>query len=286
MQHKRLSVSILVVTILLFAPQAFGISFNIAGSLGDLNGNGSTTDEEQVVNASLNYWGDLILTDRTFDLFVSSTDMGAAGVGSILDFNADNVPTSGTITLDTLPDAGSTWFVDPTPSDSSEFVVDPANPFHFLTGPEGTIDLLTVLLHEEGHALGFHSFGAPFFNPRYVSLMSPSAASFTEGERVYLQTPQGLVPLHGDGVGSVLEVVVGLSHTARADSGISAWTGSLMAPNAGFGSERWLPASNVEGAVFAAAYGDKTPSATVPEPSSMLLLGAGVMAAAVLKRKK
>ena len=42
--------------------------------------------------------------------------------------------------------AGQGWFVDTTPATAEEFMV----------AADGQIDLLTVLLHELGHLLGFH----------------------------------------------------------------------------------------------------------------------------------
>ncbi len=45
--------------------------------------------------------------------------------------------------------AGWGWFVDPTPADDREFTT-PGN-----QGEQGRMDLLTVLLHETGHRLGF-----------------------------------------------------------------------------------------------------------------------------------
>jgi hypothetical protein len=53
--------------------------------------------------------------------------------------------------------AGYGWFIDPTPSDNAEFLPT-SNPFEWIAKPgseaEGRMDLLTVLLHEYGHAAG------------------------------------------------------------------------------------------------------------------------------------
>ena len=55
---------------------------------------------------------------------------------------------TGCVSRDTINFDGEayTWFVDPTPADDSEFVVDP--------GPDG-YDLLSVARHELGHAVGW-----------------------------------------------------------------------------------------------------------------------------------
>jgi len=71
--------------------------------------------------------------------------------------------------------------------------------------------------------------------------MNPQPQNFVEGERVWLRARGYNVPLHGDGVGTEIEVVTGLSHTARLDSGLLGWNGSLMVPNAGQMGERYLP---------------------------------------------
>src|SRR5262249_38451327 len=55
---------------------------------------------------------------------------------------------AGTIYLDRNA-AGYGWFVDATPADDSEFPATPSSPAY------GRVDLLTVIVHEIGHALGF-----------------------------------------------------------------------------------------------------------------------------------
>jgi len=79
--------------------------------------------------------------------------------------------------------AGHGWFVDATPADSSEFDQTDAAYFVAAVGSEavGHIDLLTVVLHEIGHVLGFdHDSG--------LALMT---AQLGEGERFGLMPDAG-----------------------------------------------------------------------------------------------
>ena len=90
------------------------------------------------------------------------------------------------ITLDTTA-AGHGWYIDPTPLDSSDDYLPTSNPTVFQakagSAAEGKMDMLSVLLHEYGHALGLeHSgngadFMAASLQPGVRKL--PSAAELT-----------------------------------------------------------------------------------------------------------
>ncbi|WP_374352805.1 Ig-like domain-containing protein, partial [Chitinimonas sp.] len=83
-------------------------------------------------------------------LTVSDLSLGALG-------QTTGIGPSAQITLD-YNAAGHGWYVDADPSDSSDFLPT-ADPTVWLARPgsaaDGKMDLLSVLLHEYGHALGF-----------------------------------------------------------------------------------------------------------------------------------
>jgi hypothetical protein len=87
------------------------------------------------------------ITGITGTAKVEISDLAGSAVGQ----------TTGTaITLDTTA-AGNGWFVDSTPSDNSEYLPT-SNPNEWIakagTAAAGKMDMLSVLLHEYGHALG------------------------------------------------------------------------------------------------------------------------------------
>jgi hypothetical protein len=69
--------------------------------------------------------------------------------------------TGGNITLDTNA-AGNNWFIDTTPADNSEYLPT-SNPNEWVakagSAAAGKMDMLSVLLHEYGHALGIEHSG-------------------------------------------------------------------------------------------------------------------------------
>lgn len=88
---------------------------------------------------------------------------GAGLSGSGVSMNIADLPgaavgqtVGSTITLDTNA-AGNNWFIDSTPGDNSEFLPT-SNPYEWVakegSAAYGKMDMLSVLLHEYGHALG------------------------------------------------------------------------------------------------------------------------------------
>jgi hypothetical protein len=71
--------------------------------------------------------------------------------------------TGSTITLDTNA-AGYNWFIDSTPAGNSEFLPT-SNPNEWVakagSAAAGMMDMLSVLLHEYGHALGINHSADP-----------------------------------------------------------------------------------------------------------------------------
>jgi hypothetical protein len=94
---------------------------------------------------------DALLTARLGSLQFVVADLPGDSLAEYLD---------GRITID-VDAGGHGWFVDPTPSDDREFSGNGAVLHATPTGrADGGIDLLSVLAHEMGHAIGFgHSEG-------------------------------------------------------------------------------------------------------------------------------
>ena len=102
---------------------------------------------------------------------------------------------SAKITLDTTA-AGHGWFIDTTPSDNTEFLPT-SNPNEWVAkeGSEaaGKMDLLTVLLHEYGHALGLeHSTDAHDFMA--TTLQPGVRRTLTVDEQLALMQLTGFFP--------------------------------------------------------------------------------------------
>ena len=80
--------------------------------------------------------------------------MDIGGARAAIDFRIADLPdtalgvtTTGVIYID-VDAAGHGWFIDPTPGDDSEFLLAGDQ------GEQNRVDLLTVVAHEMGHALG------------------------------------------------------------------------------------------------------------------------------------
>ena len=98
-------------------------------------------------------------TPLELDIAVVFDDLPGAKLGEarIAELSDNGLPTAGTIVLDREA-AGFGWFVDPTPLDQAEFtkqIGDQTFQASLDSPAHGKYDLLTVLLHETGHFLGF-----------------------------------------------------------------------------------------------------------------------------------
>ncbi|MCA9018320.1 MAG: hypothetical protein KDA77_23565, partial [Planctomycetaceae bacterium] len=108
-------------------------------------------DLDSVRDAALSYWASTGLSQTQLSL-LQSVNFALADLPDGMLGGA----TSTTITID-INAAGYGWFVDKTPFDNSEFTLD-ANG-NLVAGAasaaSGRMDLLTVVMHELGHTLGY-----------------------------------------------------------------------------------------------------------------------------------
>jgi hypothetical protein len=132
------------------------------GAVGDGGAHAITIDDlASAIAAAGNRWAQLSLTQEQVDRLASLK----FAIGD-LDGGAIGAETPGLIVLDA--DAGGRgWFVDGTPMDDAEFASNgTATHLYGLAGDAATqVDLLTVVMHEMGHALGLSDlYGAQDMN--------------------------------------------------------------------------------------------------------------------------
>jgi len=108
-------------------------------------------DVDSLKSNAASYWQTLNLTAEQTTKLSSVTFVVEALDGGLLGQAAGT-----TITLDTDA-AGYGWFVDDTPEDNHEFQPEASGQFaaNAGEGAESRLDLLTVMMHEIGHVLGF-----------------------------------------------------------------------------------------------------------------------------------
>jgi hypothetical protein len=269
----KLANAVLVLA-LLACSWAQSATITVAGSLGDLDGNGSSVEEQRVVNYAAALWGGSITNNATFNLTVEAADLkGGTGRGGITSFDQEGRPNAGSVSIGNSLNSFS-WFVDPTPEDNNEFTPDTEYGFLFLDGPEGMyLDLLSTMLHEIGHILAMDAdLASPGFNVRYLSLIS------LEGEDAFLNLPSGKVPLAGKN---------NLSHFAPV--GTYGKGRTLMdSPRLIFNGRivRTLPDPISIEAINIVQRSPQDDTSSVPEPNSMYLAAIGTLLAACFKIKK
>ena len=163
------------------------------------------------------------------------------------------MPIGASITFDD-GSGGIPWFIDETPFDDVEFRGG-RNPFHGDAGGSGpaagAVDLLTVMQHELGHALGFSIF-YPSFAARVVDA--------PDGNRTYI----------GSTVTARLTGAGGGTHTLPEEHPFD-----LMNPELLLGHR--LNPSPLDLALLHDAFGyDVSPAQpvqAVPEPPALILMG-------------
>ena len=105
-------------------------------------------------------WSQVIGRPVNLDLTLVAADLpaGQLGYGVITAVGADGRPTAGQIVYDRSGD-GQGWFVDSTPGDNSEYLASNSGGLTAASNSAaaGHYDLMTLVMHEMGHLLGFTS---------------------------------------------------------------------------------------------------------------------------------
>ena len=211
--------------------------------------------ERSVIEAAISRWEDLLPGLRVFNVTIQTSYLGGTLAFASEFVEENGVPIGASITIDD-GSGGIPWFIDETPFDDREFRGG-RNPFHGDAGRSGpaagAVDLLTVMQHELGHALGFSIF-YPSFAARVVDA--------PDGNRTYL----------GSTVTARLTGAGGGTHTLPEE-----YPFDLMNPELMLGHR--LNPSPLDLALLHDAFGyDVTPAqpvqgVPVPEPPALLLVG-------------
>ena len=209
--------------------------------------------ERAVVEAAISRWEDLLPGSLVFNVAIEASFLGGTLAFSSEFVEENGVPIGASITFDDGT-SGTPWFIDETPFDDVEFRSG-HNPFHGEAGGFGpaaeAFDLLTVMQHELGHALGFSMF-YPSFAARVVDA--------PDGNRTYT----------GSTVTARLTGAGGGTHTLPEDHPFD-----LMNPELMLGHR--LNPSPLNLALLHDAFGYDVSSAqpvqAVPEPPALILMG-------------
>jgi hypothetical protein len=124
----------------------------LAGADPSMAGGGSTLTTEAlapVIQEAIDRWSSLMNLSAAQLQLLNQTNFQIADFNGMVLGNA--LEASNTIILDSDA-AGYGWFIDPTPADDAEFTAGGA--------AAGDMDLLSVVMHEMGHVLGFEHLTA------------------------------------------------------------------------------------------------------------------------------
>jgi hypothetical protein len=150
----------------------------------DLNGSGGKEDEKAVILSAFDWWDVTIFCPECtpLDFVVVVVDFASAApdptetdveaicrISNFSEAPCDNEWCPDGVRLVEIRKNGVAWFVDATPESDGEFEANAWDPYT-LSAPAGSAaagryDLLSCMLHEIGHAVGFSS-AAPAGTPR------------------------------------------------------------------------------------------------------------------------
>jgi hypothetical protein len=145
-----------------------------------------TPAEHKLIDRAIQLWEQRLSIPQELDINFTGGSTSKANLGpgvlGMADFGYDPVtklPTGGTVTISSnaaITQGGKPgWFIDPNPADNSEYAAGSGS--HFWKGPNGQ-DMLTTLLHEVGHMIGFSSF-YPWLAARLSPIKGSSNLLFT-----------------------------------------------------------------------------------------------------------
>ena len=247
---------------------ALTITRNFTGGTASASQAGGGT-LQTIFNAAADVWEAAILDNHNLTLNYSWASLGGGTLGQHSMGTQGGNPhreTAGTIQFSNA--AGIDWFMDATPFNHSEystFVASTANlgggvinTGRVYTGASGNAlnrtDMMSVMLHEIGHALGMSSANTAW-------------QTETGDGDIDVQAPRPFA-------GSVIPMVSG----AHINIGTT-----LLFPSIGENTRRWVTAADILANAEISQFNNLNLD-PVPEPATMVALGLG--AAAVIRRKR